>query len=95
VALLQPRLHNGVAGADRIESTDAEPAAVTSTKSTAARGPTPHCPICGRAAKEQHRPFCSARCADIDLSRWLSGSYGLTAAPDDLETGEEAGNHTG
>jgi endogenous inhibitor of DNA gyrase (YacG/DUF329 family) len=33
------------------------------------------CPICGRPASPQHRPFCSARCADIDLGRWLKGNY--------------------
>ena len=34
------------------------------------------CPICGRpATAASHRPFCSARCADIDLGRWLDGRY--------------------
>lgn len=33
------------------------------------------CPICGRPALKAHRPFCSARCADVDLGRWLSGRY--------------------
>jgi uncharacterized protein len=33
------------------------------------------CPICGKPADAAHRPFCSKRCGDIDLSRWLSGSY--------------------
>ena len=40
------------------------------------------CPICRRApAHPAHRPFCSARCADVDLNRWLSGAYALPAEP--------------
>lgn len=41
---------------------------------------TSECPICGKSRLEQFRPFCSRRCADIDLHRWLSGVY---AAPDE------------
>jgi endogenous inhibitor of DNA gyrase (YacG/DUF329 family) len=33
------------------------------------------CPICGKPAQAKHRPFCSARCATIDLGRWLKGDY--------------------
>ena len=33
------------------------------------------CPVCGRPAVLRFRPFCSARCADVDLGRWLSGQY--------------------
>ena len=33
------------------------------------------CPICGKPTVAAHRPFCSARCADVDLSRWLGGQY--------------------
>ena len=33
------------------------------------------CPICGKLANVEYAPFCSKRCADIDLNRWLSGSY--------------------
>jgi hypothetical protein len=33
------------------------------------------CPICGAAPAGRYRPFCSARCADIDLARWLNESY--------------------
>jgi len=33
------------------------------------------CPICGKAAEAKYRPFCSKRCADVDLARWLKGSY--------------------
>jgi len=33
------------------------------------------CPICKKSAAAQTKPFCSKRCADIDLHRWLSGNY--------------------
>lgn len=33
------------------------------------------CPICGRPATPEAQPFCSKRCADVDLSRWLGGVY--------------------
>jgi uncharacterized protein len=33
------------------------------------------CPICGKPATSGHRPFCSKRCRDIDLGRWLRGVY--------------------
>lgn len=38
------------------------------------------CPICGKPAQHATRPFCSKRCADVDLSRWLSGVYAVPAA---------------
>ena len=33
------------------------------------------CPICGKPVQPAFAPFCSARCQDVDLNRWLSGSY--------------------
>jgi len=33
------------------------------------------CPICGSPAQTDFRPFCSRRCADVDLGRWLKGAY--------------------
>ena len=33
------------------------------------------CPLCSKPSVEQYRPFCSKRCADVDLTRWLSGVY--------------------
>ncbi|MDQ0394994.1 DNA gyrase inhibitor YacG [Labrys monachus] len=35
------------------------------------------CPICGKPTVEATKPFCSKRCADIDLSRWLKGVYAI------------------
>ena len=43
------------------------------------------CPICSKPALERFRPFCSKRCADIDLHRWLSGGYAIPVAEDDGE----------
>lgn len=45
--------------------------------------PTRPCPICGKPSSQQHHPFCSARCADVDLNRWLSGAYVIPAEPVD------------
>jgi endogenous inhibitor of DNA gyrase (YacG/DUF329 family) len=33
------------------------------------------CPICGKPTKAKLKPFCSPRCADVDLNRWLAGAY--------------------
>lgn len=35
----------------------------------------PRCPICGKPAVQDYRPFCSRACADEDLGRWLGGRY--------------------
>ena len=46
------------------------------------------CPICGKPAEQAYRPFCSKRCADIDLSRWLNGVYAVPVQPTDEEDEE-------
>ena len=48
------------------------------------------CPICGKPSAERFRPFCSARCKDVDLHRWFSGAYAIPAAEsaDDSEEQE-------
>ncbi len=46
----------------------------------AERGKT--CPICGKPAQAVHRPFCSPRCAEIDLGRWFTGSYSIPGPPE-------------
>ena len=43
------------------------------------------CPICGKPPQEAHRPFCSRRCSQIDLHRWISGSYAVPAVDEDDE----------
>jgi len=45
------------------------------------------CPICGKNSDPKYRPFCSRRCADIDLGRWLSEGYVL---PGEEEADDEA-----
>lgn len=47
--------------------------------------PQPKCATCGKPATQRYRPFCSRRCADADLGRWLNGSYAIPA----LEPPEE------
>lgn len=37
------------------------------------------CPICGKPAAKVYRPFCSRRCADVDLGRWLTEGYRIPA----------------
>ncbi|HXC54130.1 MAG TPA: DNA gyrase inhibitor YacG [Rhizomicrobium sp.] len=39
------------------------------------------CPICGKPRDQAMRPFCSKRCADLDLARWLKGEYAIPGAP--------------
>ncbi|HEY0202993.1 MAG TPA: DNA gyrase inhibitor YacG [Acetobacteraceae bacterium] len=44
------------------------------------------CPICRRPATEpRFRPFCSARCADVDLGRWFGGAYAIPGPPPELD----------
>ncbi len=52
--------------------------------------PTARCPICGRPADLSVRPFCSPRCADIDLGRWLTEQYRVPGSEaDEAAPGEE------
>jgi len=46
------------------------------------------CPICGKSTDLAHKPFCSKRCADIDLNRWLSGVYAVPAKEEEDEDGD-------
>ena len=47
--------------------------------------PMKRCPICKKPAVEASKPFCSERCRDVDLNRWLSGSYAIPARDGDEE----------
>ena len=37
------------------------------------------CPICAKDSEARYRPFCSKRCADVDLGRWMTGAYSVPA----------------
>ncbi len=51
---------------------------------------THQCPICGKVVPvNKYRPFCSKRCADIDLGNWLDGSYAVPAQELDESDYEE------
>jgi hypothetical protein len=71
----------------------AEPASNVASFTATGRGKP--CPICGRPSIVEMRPFCSKRCADIDLGRWLGEAYRVPAieqpstADDDPETLEK------
>lgn len=49
--------------------------------------PRAQCPICRRLSAEATQPFCSARCANVDLARWLGGKY-VIATYEDAEEDE-------
>jgi endogenous inhibitor of DNA gyrase (YacG/DUF329 family) len=51
---------------------------------------TPACPICGRPRVAEHRPFCSRRCADVDLHHWLSAAYVISSREAAEEDGPSA-----
>jgi uncharacterized protein len=57
-------------------------------KPRAARAP-PRCPICGRPRVPAYRPFCSARCRDVDLGRWFGEVYTVPAVEPGLDEDEE------
>ena len=46
------------------------------------------CPICGKPAREASLPFCSGRCRDVDLNRWLSNSYAIPGRDNEDEDAE-------
>ncbi|MBE0455348.1 DNA gyrase inhibitor YacG [Roseovarius autotrophicus] len=49
------------------------------------------CPICGKPAEDRYRPFCSRRCADIDLGKWFTGDYAVPSRdPEDIAKAAEA-----
>ena len=56
---------------------------------------TPACPTCGKPAAEGFRPFCSRRCADVDLQRWLVGAYAIPVAEDEAGEEDDLGNNNG
>lgn len=61
-----------------------------------ASNPSAVCPNCGKETVAQYRPFCSKRCADVDLARWFGEDYVIrqddpTVDPEDfMEEVQEA-----
>jgi endogenous inhibitor of DNA gyrase (YacG/DUF329 family) len=41
------------------------------------------CAICGKPQDPKLKPFCSKRCADVDLNRWFTGKYAIAAEEED------------
>lgn len=58
-------------------------------KPSGSRKSQPRCPICGKPRSEKYDPFCSKRCADVDLHHWLKGSYVIPGASARPEGGDE------
>ena len=46
---------------------------------------TKKCPVCGRPEVAEHAPFCSSRCKDRDLLKWLGDGYAIPGPPADPE----------
>ena len=57
-----------------------EPAAAGKVKGLRRSRP---CPICSKPSTKEDYPFCSQRCRDVDLSRWLKGAYAIPAVEED------------
>ena len=49
--------------------------------------PVVPCPVCKKPSSQVHHPFCSGRCGDIDLNRWLSGGYVIPSSKLEDEDG--------
>ena len=46
------------------------------------------CPICSKPSAQKYHPFCSARCAQIDLNRWFGGNYAIPAEEQEPDEGD-------
>jgi len=48
----------------------------------------PKCPVCDAPRARKYRPFCSRRCADVDLGRWFTGVYAIPTeeVPEDIDS---------
>ncbi|MAS45563.1 MAG: DNA gyrase inhibitor YacG [Rhodobacteraceae bacterium] len=52
------------------------------------------CPMCKRPTVTAYRPFCSKRCADLDLGNWLNGKYAIPAEEDDAPDADDYARDT-
>ncbi len=57
----------------------------TTTKRVKGQEKGKGCPVCGKPVVADSRPFCSERCRNVDLGRWLTGSYVIPASDEDDE----------
>ena len=49
----------------------------------------PKCPICGKPRVDRYRPFCSKRCAEVDLHRWFTGAYAIPVVEENTSAEED------
>jgi uncharacterized protein len=66
-----------------------EPIKKAQMTKAAGNGPGGRCPICKDDTNEAFRPFCSSRCADIDLGKWLTGSYAIPVSDDNGDSEDD------
>ena len=72
----------------RPAATESQEQTVSETNAKTAR--EPRCPLCGKPRVPSYRPFCSARCRDLDLNKWLNDGYAIPAADPEEEPMETA-----
>ncbi|MCJ7788121.1 MAG: DNA gyrase inhibitor YacG [Methyloceanibacter sp.] len=82
-----------VGGRDRVNAPSRSAPSEPSRKRTkgSVRKAGARCPICDKPAAHDYRPFCSKRCADLDLGHWLGGRYAVPGerfVPNDAEQDE-------
>ncbi len=73
------------------EEREPGPDAIRADQAPGAGGPArpgKPCPICGKPAAGATRPFCSPRCRDVDLNRWLTGRYVVPGPENSEDEGE-------
>lgn len=64
-----------------------------SSAATPPQSPPRRCPLCNKVTSVRYRPFCSKRCADLDLGRWLNEVYRIPSQPaDEEDNGHEDGS---
>lgn len=51
------------------------------------------CPICNKPTDDRYRPFCSKRCADVDLNKWFTGAYAVPVVEEDDEPNAPSGEN--
>ena len=70
--------------------TESQTGIETGMEAGAARKSGARCPICTAPTEVAFRPFCSRRCSDVDLSRWLRGGYAIPGRTDVDEDGDDS-----